>query len=205
MNTRFNVTLVALLLGVITAASGWLTTHLVQNVVTVPTVEYDIEHDVRLDRIPRGCRSKDSNTIVTIRNLSRTQKFSQLGFILRLPAGQNSGNFSGSDMRPIPPSYVPHRKGEPRTGNYDITYPPTGIQPGTALELIACYGGRDRPTFHIAENSEAVYPVASGGLTWLIRNEVPVLSVLLGTLALWTVAIVPLVARAALGRGSGSS
>ncbi len=84
----------ALLVGTIFAAAGWLVTHTVENVVSVPTVEYDID-----------VSEKDSGRLaVTVRNLSQDHKFSNLAFMLRLPLS-GSGKFKEGAIKPIAPAY----------------------------------------------------------------------------------------------------
>ena len=182
MNSRVDIAVVTLLLGTVFAGAGWLVTHFVENIVSVPTIEYDVEHDAILKPAIRDHCSANSNSVITIQNLSRTKKFSNLKFILRLRArtgeeNESSGKFTYAVMEAIPPAYSPGEDIE--RNDFDVSSPHMGIHPGTAFKLIACYSADEKPTFHIAEDSEAVLPVARGPLTWLIRNEITVLLVLL--------------------------
>ena len=200
MNARIDIAVITLLLGTVFAGAGWLVTHFVENIVSVPTIEYDVEHDAILKHAMRERCSANSNSVITIQNLSRTKKFSNLKFILRLP-GRNgaeeksSGKFTHSVMEAIPPAYSPGEDLE--RNDYDVSSPHMGIHPGTAFKLIVCYTADEKPTFHIAEDSEAVWPVARGPLTWLIRYEIIVLLILLG---IWFVAALVLAYIAIGGR-----
>ena len=171
--------------------------------MSVPTIEYDIEYDTTLDEGLNDCLEM-KNIVTTIYNLSRTQKFSDLKFILRLPTKHKnkvySGEFKYAGIHPIPPSYISREAIV--INEHSVTYPSTGIHPGTALRLVACYSGVKRPTFHIAEDSEAVRPIARGALTWIIRNEITVLLVLL---VVWTFTTVLLVAYGAFKRNKERS
>ena len=182
MNARIDIAVVTLLLGTVMASAGWLVARFVQNVVSVPTIEYAITHDATLDSTTRRRCSAHSSSVITLHNLSRTEKFSDLTFILRLPVDK-AGKFTYKDMRPIPPSYVPLTQ-PPESTEHAITYPPAALHPGTALKLVACYSGEQKPTFHIAPDGDAVRPVAKGLLTALIRNELFVFSALF---VIWTV------------------
>lgn len=174
----------ALLVGTIFAGAGWLVTHTVDNVVSVPTVEYDIDDS-----------DKDGGRFaVTVRNLSQNHKFSELGFILRLPTG-GSGKFAGGKIEPLPPAYVER---EPIIdSDFAISYPAMGLHPGTSVRLKASYTGDATPTFHIKPSGEGARLHAKGFLTWILRNEV---EVLFGFLAVWAVTVIT-----ALGKMTGGS
>ena len=180
MNARIDIAVATLLLGTVMAAAGWIVTHFVDNVVSVPTIEYDIEYNTDID----DCQK--SSITVTIRNLSRTVKFSDLKFILRLPVGGN-GKFKCADMQPIEPFYRPRE--EVKTNDAAISYPATRMHPETALKLVAWYSGVVKPTFHIAGDGTAVRPVVRGFLTWIIRNEI---IVFLALFLVWSI-VVPVV------------
>ena len=175
----------SLLIGTVFATSGWLVTYIVENVVSVPTIEYDIDLSKHTDGV----------VAVTIRNLSRTHKFSGLNFILRLPVGCN-GKFTKAEVEPIQPAYTAREMIE--THNAAVTYPNQALHPGTALKLIASYDEAVKPpTFHIAENGDAVRLVESGTLTWIIRNEIKVLVVLF---IVWTLIVLVVLGKLARGR-----
>ena len=177
MNTRIDIAVVTLLLGTVMAAAGWLVTHFVDNVVSVPTIEYDIKYETDMD----DCQN--SSVAVTIRNLSRTVKFSDLVFILRLPV-EGCGKFKCADMQPIPPSY--RSRDRVKINDAAITSPTTQMHPGTALRLVACYTGVVKPTFHITGDGTAVRPVVRGFLTWIIRNEI---LVFLALFLVWSITV----------------
>lgn len=169
MNTRLDAVTTGLL-GTVVAGAGWLVTHFVEDVVSIPALEYRVEHGVEPDpEFP--CSA--SSTEVTLYNLSRTEKFSKLEFVLRFN-NKDGGRFTKADMLPIPPAYVPTSAPPPSRTDTAVTYPSTAIQPKTGLKLVACYCGETYPTFHITEDSEAVRLVARGRLTWLIRHELGV-------------------------------
>ena len=172
-----------LLVGTVFAAAGWLVTHTVENVVSVPTVEYDID-----------VSEKDSGRVaVTVRNLSQDHKFSELEFLLRLPVG-GSGKFKKGAVDPIPPAYSEREITE--RNDFDISYPAIGLHPGTSLRLTASYSGDTIPTFHIEPaGEEAVRLLAKGYLTWIIRNEV---EVLFGFFVAWAAIVI-----IALGKMTG--
>ena len=164
----------AVLVGTIFAAAGWLVTHTVENVVTVPTVEYDID-----------VSEKDSRRVaVTVRNLSQDHKFSNLAFMLRLPLN-GSGKFKEGAAEPIPPAYLERERTNRQ--DFDISYPAIGLHPGTSVRLTASYSGDKIPTFHIEPSGEGVRLLAKGGLTWIIRNEI---EVLFGFFVAWIVTVI---------------
>jgi len=147
-----------LLMGSVFAVVGWFVTYIVENVVSVPTVEYAID-----------LAKNDSGRItVTVRNISRDHKFSTLKFILRLPQG-GSGKFMEATIEPIQPAYPP-RNPIKKTG-LSISYPAIGLHPNTAVRLTASYSGKNTPTFYIDPSSENVRPMARGIQTFIIRNE----------------------------------
>lgn len=152
------------LIGSVLAAAGWLVVHFVDNIMSSPTMEYDVVY-----RDLCNYDNADSSIEVTIRNLSRTQKFDKLGFILRLPPERN-GEFKSAEMKPKQPAY--RSRGNLHCDKKAVTYPKTGILPGTELILSACYSGVTKPTFHIAEDSSIVWPVERSFFTWIIRNEI---------------------------------
>ena len=166
MNASVSGSVALLLAASVVGSAGWIVTHFVNNVVSVPTMEYVIEDNVDFD----DCTN--SSIAVTVRNLSRTQKFTNIKLILRLPV-ENAGTFKAAEMNPIPPAYRSREKVE--RDEKAVSYPGTGIHPGTALKLSACYSGDHMPTFHIAEGSDVVWPVERGLLTLIIHNEICVL------------------------------
>lgn len=164
----------ALLVGTIFAAAGWLITHTVENVVSVPTVEYDIDDS-----------KKDSGHVaVTLRNLSQDRKFSELEFILRLPEG-GSGKFEKGAVEPIPPAYSARESSI--IEDLAISYPAIGLHPGTSVRLTASYSGDTIPTFHIEPKGEGARLRTKGWLTWIISHEI---EVLFGLLVAWTVTVI---------------
>ena len=176
---------VALFLGTIFATAGWGGTYIMNNVVSVPTIEYDIELS----------KHTDGRIAVTIRNLSRTHKFSGLNFILRLPV-EDPGEFIDAKVEAIQPAYAAREM--IKVDNASVTYPSQALHPGTALKLIASYDKAVKtPTFHIAENGDAVRLVESGTLTWIIRNEIKVLVVLF---IVWTLIVLVVLGKLARGR-----
>ena len=186
MTTKIDATLATLFLGTLVAAASWLTTYIVNNIVTVPTLEFKYVHDIHNSL----CSAKYSQ--ITVTNLSRTMKFSNLQFILRLPVDR-SGKFTDTQMLAVSPGYIPR---EPTIKTDDgITFPLTSIHPKTSVLLTMCYTGEERPTFHITPQSDAVRPLESGFLTWLIRNEI---CVLFGLFAFWTLIVILVVRKCGL-------
>lgn len=178
----------ALLVGTIFAAAGWLVTHTVENFVSVPTVEYDID-----------VSEKDSGRVaVTVRNLSQDHKFSYLTFMLRLPLG-GSGKFNEGAVEPIPPAYSERERTNPQ--DFDISYPAIGLHPGTSVRLTASYSGDTIPTFHIEPSGEGARLLAKGWLTWIIRNEV---EVLFGFFVAWAVTVIIALGKMTGGGGNGA-
>lgn len=176
----------ALLAGSIFAVAGWLVTHTVENVVSVPTVEYEFDDSGK----------DEGRYAVTVRNLSQDHKFSSLEFILRLPTG-GSGRFGGGQIKPIPPAYL--ERDPPMPTDFAITYPAIALHPGTSLRLTASYSGATIPTFHIGPSGEGARLLAKGRLTWIIRNEIAVLS---GLIAVWAVMVIT--ALGAMTGGGGN-
>ena len=177
----------ALLVGAIFAAAGWLVTHTVENVVSVPTVEYNID-----------VSEKDSGRVaVTVRNLSRDHKLDNLKFMLRLPL-DGSGKFKEGAVEPIPPAYLER---EP-TGrhDFDISYPAFGLHPGTSVRLTASYSGDTIPTFHIEPSGDSARLRAKGFVTWIIRHEV---KVLFGLFFAWVAMVMIALGKMKGGDGNG--
>ena len=176
-------------MGTVFATAGWLVTYTVENVVSVPTVEYDID----LSQHTSG------RIEVTVHNLSRTHKFSDLEFLLRLPV-ERSGKFqteNKTDIEAIEPAY-PSREAI-STEDKSVTFPIKVLQPGTKLKLIAHYTNDavDPPTFHVGEKSETTSLVEKGGLTWIIRNDINILSVLF---LVWTFVVLVVLGKFVSGR-----
>lgn len=177
----------ALLVGTIFAAAGWLVAHTVENVVSVPTVEYDID-----------VSEKDSGRVaVTVRNLPQDHKFDKLKFMLRLPL-DGSGKFKEGAVEPIPPAYSERQRTDRQ--DFDISYPAIGLHPGTSVRLTASYSGDTIPTFNIEPSGEGARLLAKGYLTQIIRNEV---EVLFGFFLAWVVTVIFALGTMPGGGGNG--
>ena len=164
MDFNFKHTINLLLYTSVIGAAGWLITHVVDSYTTTPTLEY--RKTVGVDQTLCG---KENNRIrINIRNLSTSNKFKNLKFILRLEAGKNS-EFIKRQVIAKEPAYwtKEYLKSTPDS----ITFPETSLFPGTELALLACYSGDDEPTFHIMPQASTVHPIESGVLTILIRNK----------------------------------
>ena len=183
MTTKVDVAIVTLLLGTVIAAASWLTTYTVENIVTVPTLEFSYDHDVHSDQ----CSKKYSK--ITVTNLSRTTKFANLQFILRLPINGTS-KFIDTQMLAVSPAYISREPTREEAGG--VEFPLTSVHPKTSILLTTCYSGEQRPTFHVTPESDAVRPLESGFLTWLIRYE---LLVLFALFVCWTLTVLLVVGK----------
>ncbi len=163
-----------ILLSTVFGAVGWLVTHTVDRVVSVPTVQYELDTS----------RHADGQIVVTVQNLSRDQRFTELAFILRLPT-DSSGKFTTATVEPIPPAYV-SRGSPPSAKGSSASYEKIGLHPETSIKLKAHYNGKTVPTFHIDQSGEAVRLLEKGLLTGAIRNEIEILS---GLFLIWCVIV----------------
>jgi hypothetical protein len=164
MSAEVRTVLLTTLLATVFGAAGWLITHTVDRVVSVPTVQYELDTS----------RHADGQIVVTVRNLSRDHRFADLAFILRLPAG-SSGKFTAATVEPIPPAYA-NRESPPSAEGSSASYEKIGLHPETSIKLKADYNGKTVPTFHIDQSGEAVRLLEKGLLTGAIRNEIEILS-----------------------------
>ena len=174
----------ALLLGTVIASTAWLVTHVVDNVMSVPTIEYTVRHPT------------SNQAEVTLRNLSRQHKFTDLIFLLRLdvPSGTSTPNCNFVRKSPrmigIPPGYAPNQRATFTSST--VTYPVSGFHPETSLRLIARYHCSEPPRFHIAADSGAARLVRKGFTTWVIRNE---LEFLFGLVVIWVAVTIGTIRR----------
>lgn len=168
-----------ILLGTVIAATGWLVSHVVDSVISVPTVEYEIS------------KSKKERVEVTMRNLSRNHKFGKLSFVLYLKEPkdetQHCPGFTedGARIVGIAPGY-PSTNKQPNIVARTVTYEFDGFHPETAVILTADYNCNYSPSLHIKQSSDTARLVEKGGKTWIIRHEILLYLVLL---VLWTILV----------------
>ena len=77
MSAEVRTVLLTTLWAAVIGAADWLVNHTVDRVVSVPTVQYELDTS----------RHADGQIVVTVQNLSRDHRFARLAFILRLPVG----------------------------------------------------------------------------------------------------------------------
>ena len=159
--------MISILLGTVITATGWFVSHIVDSVMLVPTIEYDIS------------KPYDGRVEVTVKNLSRSHKFSELKFLLHL---NKQGTTESSqyictgfvkekaEIKGIPPAHPPDKKVQ--YDKYTVTYPFSGFHPETAFIMSANYKCNHTPTFHIASSSNVARLIEKGVMTWIIRNEI---------------------------------
>ena len=167
-----------ILVGTVIAAIGWLVSHIVDSVISVPTVEYEFSKPDR-DRVD-----------VTMRNLSRSHKFGELTFVLYLKEPNDDSSCpgfikDGTGIVGIAPGY-PSTEKQPEVVDRTVTYEFDGFHPETAVILTAKYNCNYSPSLHIKQSSDTVRLVEKGVKTWIIRHEILLYLVLL---VLWTILV----------------
>ena len=172
------------LLGTILAASGWLLTHYVDTVISVPTIEYKyFTSTTDTD----GSISDIFRTEVQVRNMSRHHKFENLDLIFRFTSSSDSSQnckFTEARIKGVGSSYetqLPDWKGQTT-----VIFHITGLHPESALILTAKQTCGVTPTLQIRPTSTPVRLVEQGVHTWLIRHYI---YVLLTILILWTATV----------------
>ena len=164
----------AVIVGTVIVSTGWLVSYSIEKLISVPSMEYKIEHN------PQGVS-------VQLTNLSRTYKFSSLEFVLHFNAPTTKKvkckgfDEARSDIKSISPAYPPDDR--PITVQYSTTYRVVGVHPGTTFVLTSGYECDYKPTFHIKSDSDTVRLIEAGPMTFIIRHEI---GILLALLILWT-------------------
>ena len=177
MATNIGSVLVATVFG----ATAWTVNHIVDSVISSPAIEYRINSDKRKKEVT-----------ATIQNLSRDHKFDDLKVIFLLPLGSSTSFTEAKPLSIRPPSYP--GQNPVRLNNKSVSYTIQYLQPGGTIELTAVYKDNNAearsltsdPKFHIVSDNP-VRAIERGPLTWLIRNEIPVL---VFVCSFWGVAVV---------------
>ena len=147
--------LVTALLGAI----GWGIVHVVDEMHTAPSVEYDMR------------RENSGRIIVTIENLSRAHRFMNLKFGLAV-RGSNAGKFSHQEIEAVPPAFegdVPGGTLLGEGGSVEFTIP--DLQPHARLELRANYSGEGRPTFRLLSADADIELLERDRFTFIVKHE----------------------------------
>jgi hypothetical protein len=165
------------LIGTVFGAAGWLVTYTVDEVTSVPTVEYDVAFS----------QGAEGEVTATIRNISRDHKFSNLLFLFRLPT-KAKGQFEAAKLEAIPPAYTTREK--PEATGRSASYPSLQLHPGTSVKLTATYSGEEQPIFLISPEGERARLLKKSYATWILRNDIEVLAALF---VLWVVAVLLIV------------
>ena len=180
MEAKTNRTIILFFIGTIVTAAGWVVTHTISTVLSVPTLEYQI-NIIEGDQKCKKTNGPNSISVI-VRNLSKNTKFDSIIFLFRHDTSNNS-KFWTAELYPKQPLYP--TRNAPRKGPKAITFPTTPIYPGTELVLFSCYFGLDEPTFHIGPESSNLRPLKKGIETFLIHNELIILTFLLGVWVLF--------------------
>ena len=222
MLDRLDTAAITFVLGSFTAAVGWLVPYVIDNAISVPTLQYDLayrgdETNCSAGQAHSSSRNENGDyssneihsIIVSLHNISRGHKLTQLEFVLLLKRSADSSFLSFSpEARPIevvPPAY-PSRSPTEQHPN-SISYSPIDIYPNMKIILSACYIGNAKPTFHL-ERSEGVLRLSKRGLTtWLIRNELEVLTgfIATGSFLILVIVVAWLLGNSRNARGSNAN
>lgn len=181
MRTNFGV----LLLASVFAMISWFVTHIVDNVISTPTIEYSVT--------PKPMESKDGKYRVELRarNLSQ-EKMSEFSMILLSP--NNSDSFKFEEVNPpkvelVPPAYPGRKRVEvfPESARYQVEH----LQPGNEVGFSISYMSKDgkAPDFHLVSENP-IRAIKKGMRTFIIQHE---LAILLSVVTLWSVIVCVLI------------
>ena len=170
-----------LLLTSVFATVSWFVTHIVDNVISTPTIEYSITPE------PIDAKHGKYKVELRARNLSQ-DKMSDFSMILLSPNNSDSFRFEKVDppkIELVPPAYPSRRKVEvfPESVRYHVEH----LQPGNEIGFSISYMSKDGkgPDFHlISENP--MRAIKRGMRTLIIRYE---LGILTSVIVLWIIVV----------------
>ena len=179
---RFDVKLQVLLASSVFAAFGWLISHIVDTHVSVPTLEYSI-NTWPAPEAPTHYGGTVKSASVTLRNLSRQKKFSDLTLVLHLePSRTEFCSFLVQEpydnfvVTSTSPAFGPDDP--PKSEKNSVSLEIKEFHPEFELELTGHYSCRQKPTLNLDKTSDTVRMLASSIYTWIIRHELMILTLL---------------------------
>jgi hypothetical protein len=167
------------------ASTAWFITYSVGQITDSPTLEYA----TRASQI----HPDQYRFVVDIRNISRKQRFQNLGFRIRLDPADHKDHLVYWDNRADAPAsstpVLPFVSGTPAQA---VDFTVQDLQPGWVIHLVADHSGPRLPAFRLA-SADAPVRLAERSLeTFLVRNEI---STMLAVILIYGVVIVLIVGR----------
>lgn len=157
------------LLTLLFAASGWSMTHLVDRVVSSPTIEYKTEVEYT---------KTQKNFVVTLTNLSR-QYFKGLKFEIT-EIGADIRLIGKPGRENLAPAWTFTTDANPSITNKSVAYMVDQFHPDWRIKISIGFEGIGLPKFYLKEtgNDQPVRLVESGLETFFAKNEACILFLL---------------------------
>jgi hypothetical protein len=155
---------------------GWGLTHTVDRLLDSPLIEYTVKQEAKEGSV---------NIEYQITNITRDKLFKGLSFLVMLPDTPKARIVKAS-WAVLPPIRLDPSAKEPDTNAMRAIYYVPQFHPNCSIRLQVLISGSVVPPLRFSSSDTAVMLIHSSLQTFLVRNEICILVILMAT---WSIAI----------------
>jgi hypothetical protein len=144
------------------AALGWAITHMVDRLLNTPMIKYSEQ---------KISSNGEETLFLTFKNITRDKTFKKLQIILTAPS---DGVIKSGAVIPVQPAWEGDQPYQVAGRTFEFTFPE--FQPGWEIEISANYTGSAQPSLRLSSPEQTVYAIRPSLKSWLVENDVEVLT-----------------------------